>query len=260
MSTISCKKEDSGPAYDIMVKETSLGKILTDGKGMSLYFFTPDIDGVSTCTGGCLSAWPVFSATNTKFDPLLTASDFTTLTRADGKTQMAYKGWPLYYYAADKVAGDVTGENVGKKWFVAKTNYTIMLADKQLVGHDAKLYNALYKEGEAITQFFVDNKGRTLYGFAFDKNKVNKYTKADFSNDAVWPLYYADITELPSTIDKTLFSTIDVYGKKQLTYKGWPMYYFGQDNQTRGMTKGVSFPKAGVWPILNLDSPVAPAP
>jgi hypothetical protein len=52
--------------------------------------------------------------------------------------------------------------------------------------------------------------------------------------------------EIPlPVIDKTLFSTIDVFGKKQLTYKGWPIYYFGLDGAKRGATKGVSVPKTG---------------
>jgi predicted lipoprotein with Yx(FWY)xxD motif len=54
---------------------------------------------------------------------------------------------------------------------------------------------------------------------------------------------------VPSTLDKSLFSSIDVFGKKQLTYKGWPLYYFQQDAGIRGANKGISFPAPAVWPV-----------
>ncbi|MGI8635373.1 MAG: hypothetical protein ACR2KZ_08215 [Segetibacter sp.] len=42
-----------------------------------------------------------------------------------------------------------------------------------------------------------------------------------------------------------------------MTYKGWPMYYFGADSMKRGLNKGVSVPAPGVWPAIMKD--VAPA-
>jgi hypothetical protein len=59
-------------------------------------------------------------------------------------------------------------------------------------------------------------------------------------------------------LDKTLFGSISVFGKKQLTYKKWPLYHFGQDANIRGNNKGVSFPAVGVWPVPVKDMPNAP--
>jgi len=50
------------------------------------------------------------------------------------------------------------------------------------------------------------------------------------------------IQRLPSILVKTDFDTINVFGKIQLVYKGWPLYYFGADGGVRGNTKGVSVP------------------
>ena len=47
----------------------------------------------------------------------------------------------------------------------------------------------------------------------------------------------------------TAVGSIEVFGRVQLTYNGWPLYYFGQDGQTRGFNKGISFPTPGVWPV-----------
>ena len=41
-----------------------------------------------------------------------------TIKRADGTMQVTYNDAPLYYFAADKAAGDTTGQGVGGNWFV----------------------------------------------------------------------------------------------------------------------------------------------
>lgn len=263
---MSCSDDDDNTdpvaePNNIQLKEAgSLGKVLTDKDGRTLYFFSKDAAGTSVCTGNCEVNWPVFSAADlTKIDANLTAGDFASITRADGKPQTTYKGWPLYYFKDDAAAGDVKGENVGGIWFVAKTDYTVMLANTQLVGNDGKSYKSDLTEGTGETQFFTDDMGRTLYAFARDSSGINNWTTNDPQKDATWPIYeVSELKGLPSNLDKTMFATIDVFGKKQLTYKGWPLYYFGPDEMKRGMTKGVSVPRPGVWPIVNKDSPNAP--
>lgn len=265
--SLSCSDDDDEPTptptNDVQLKDNATvgGKVLTDKDGKTLYFFSKDASGASACSGNCVTNWPIYSAgdlSSVTLDNGLDKADFATITRADGKPQTTYKGWPLYYYKDDVNAGDAKGENVGTIWFVAKPDYSIMIASGQLVGNDGKSYKSDYTEGTGDTQFFTDGQGRTLYAFANDKNNKNNFTKSDFSNDSVWPIYTADLKSLPSTVDKALFGTIDVFGKKQLTYKGWPLYYFGLDGATRGATKGVSVPRPGVWPIVNKESPNAP--
>lgn len=96
--------------------------ILTDSKGMTLYYFTPDKGGKITCTGSCLAAWPpllLASGSSVPHTADVTGS-FTTLPNPDGKgTQILYKSWPLYYWIKDQKPGDTTGQGVGGKWFVA---------------------------------------------------------------------------------------------------------------------------------------------
>ncbi|MNS98987.1 Secreted repeat [compost metagenome] len=140
---------------------------------------------------------------------------------------------------------------------MAKPDYLLMVANAQLVGHDGKNYLGDYTEGTGSTLYLTDDKGRTLYAFNPDKFNKNTFTKPDFSNDAVWPIYQMDKGALPSLIKSADISVIDVFGKKQLTFKGWPMYYFGQDQQ-RGDNKGISFPRPAVWPILNDKTTTAP--
>ncbi len=96
--------------------------ILTDSKGMTLYYFTPDKGGQVTCKGGCLAVWPPLllpaGATTPTGGQGVTGS-LTTIANPDGKgTQVMYNSWPLYYYVKDTKPGDATGQNVGGKWFV----------------------------------------------------------------------------------------------------------------------------------------------
>ncbi|MEN2413320.1 COG4315 family predicted lipoprotein [Flavobacterium mesophilum] len=252
----------------------TLGSYLSDKSGRSLYFFATDANGQSSCTGGCEAFWPVFFVDNLTTEKLgagLTLSDFATITTSSGKKQLTYKGWPLYYYApmsagdgyggggvnTIEAAGKTTGDGVDGTWFIAKPDYSIMIVRSQLVGHDGKNYKPDYTVGDGATTYFTDAKGLTLYTFKSDNFKKNNFTKADFSNNAVWPIYETDKIVVPSILDKSKFSSITVFGKVQLTYNGWPLYYFGQDAGVRGANKGISFPSPGIWPVPVKDIPLA---
>ncbi|GAB4007836.1 hypothetical protein GCM10028808_12490 [Spirosoma migulaei] len=261
VTLLSCKDEENPTTVSsVAIGTTPLGNVLTGEGGKTLYFFAPDVSGDANCSGTCKDNWPIFYQETLTLGKNLKAADFATITRADGAKQTTYKGWPLYYFKNDAKAGDIAGENVGNVWMVAKPNYTVQLASRQLVGSDGKSYTFDTKEGTGNSLFLTDSVGRTLYAFAFDKNNKNNYTKADFSNDGTWPIFVTSSTlgEIPSALKKTDFATITVFGKTQLTYKGWPLYYFGSDNGQRGSTKGVSFPKPGVWPVVNATSVNAP--
>ena len=96
-----------------------LGPFLTDAKGMTLYLFTKDTTAnESTCEGDCLANWPAASAEGTLTLPAGIPGELTAITRADGTQQLSYNGIPLYHYAADKAAGDTTGQEVGDVWYV----------------------------------------------------------------------------------------------------------------------------------------------
>mgnify|MGYP001099379456 CR=1 FL=1 len=248
------------PANNVRLAATAkFGSVMTDSAGRTLYFFAIDANGTSGCTGGCIALWPVFYTTKLTLDSGMNAADFNTIVRADGQKQTTYKGWPLYYYQADAKAGDINGDAFGNKWFVAKPDYQLMLANAQLVGNDGVQYNSQYQPGQEITQYITDDYGRTLYGFTPDRFNKNNYTKPDFSNNATWPIFeLKGVKNIPSILDKAVVATTDVFGKTQLTYKGWPLYYFGPDQQTRGNTKGVSVPKPGIWPIVNGNTTTAP--
>ena len=238
------------PPADVKITETeSMGKVITDAYGRTLYFFTKDANGASLCTGGCLTNWPIYYAEGIKVGEGLNAVDFGSIDRGDGTMQTTYKGWPLYYFVNDMLPGEMKGEGLIGKWFVAKPDYSIMITDNQLTGLNQVNYKADYTPGDEVIQYFTDEKGKTLYTWTNDRFNINKFTKPDFSNNGVWPIYEKSQIVIPSVLNKSDFGVIDVYGKCQLTYKGWPLYYFGQDMMIRGNNKGVSVPAPGVWPV-----------
>jgi uncharacterized surface protein with fasciclin (FAS1) repeats len=246
------------PEFDVKVAENlTYGSILTDSEGNTLYFFSNDAQGTSNCTGGCLNNWPVFYAADPYIPTGLNSDDFGSIDRGEGVMQTTYKGWPLYYFANDNAPGAVNGEGVINKWFVAKPDYTIMLVDNQLVGNDGINYMADYTPGDQVIQYLVDAYGRTVYTWKNDRNNRNRFTASDFSNNGAWPVYEEEKIVVPSTLSTSDFSVIDVFGTSQLTYKGWPLYFFGQDNM-RGETKGVSVPQPGVWPVAVPEIATAP--
>lgn len=249
--------QPSASANVLLAMDTELGKILTDSAGYTLYYFTKDaLPDTSLCTGGCVTNWPLFYAENLVLGDGLESSDFSSIEHPEGGMQTTYKGWPLYYFKNDLNPGETNGETVGNVWFVAKPDYIIMLIDNLLVGKDGVTYNSNYEPGEEVVQYFVDEYGMTLYIFINDRYNQNNFTNPDFSNDAVWPIYEEELQAVASTVDTSLFDIIDVFGRQQLTYNGWPLYYFGGDS-LRGMATGVSVPKPGIWPVAvkSLEAP-----
>jgi predicted lipoprotein with Yx(FWY)xxD motif len=268
----SCTKDKnennaSTPPKEVSLKNhPTLGNILVDKEDRTLYFFSNDANGQSSCTGGCETMWQVFNIDNLTQEKLgdgLSVDGFGSITTASGKKQLTYKGYPLYYFAPGgqkEGPGHTGGEGSNDVWFVAKPDYTIMISNAQLVGNDGKNYQSNYAEGVGKTIYFTDGKGLTLYTFTKDSANNNNFTKPDFSNNTVWPIYETDKVVVPSTLDKALFGSIDIFGKKQLIYKGWPLYYFGADGLTRGNNKGVSVIMPGVWRVPVKNMTAAPVP
>jgi predicted lipoprotein with Yx(FWY)xxD motif len=99
---------------------TSLGTVLTDGKGTTVYLFEKDTGTASLCYGACAQAWPPVLTTGAPAAGSgARASLVGTAKRTDGTTQVTYAGHPLYYFAGDSKPGDTHGQGVngfGANW------------------------------------------------------------------------------------------------------------------------------------------------
>lgn len=118
-ATMAPMATPASPATVNVGQNATLGSFLVDANGMTLYLYTKDTPNTSVCYGGCATLWPPILTNGAPVAGTgLTASMLGTTTRTDGTVQVTYNGWPLYYFAKDKVAGDTTGEGVGSVWYV----------------------------------------------------------------------------------------------------------------------------------------------
>ncbi len=99
------------PAADTPTR--TVDGVLIGPSGMTLYTFARDVadSGKSACNDACATNWPPLAAPEAG-KPM---GGYSVLTRADGKKQWAYKGWPLYYWSKDAKAGDPHRRRPGER-------------------------------------------------------------------------------------------------------------------------------------------------
>jgi predicted lipoprotein with Yx(FWY)xxD motif len=95
---------------------------LTGASGRAIYLWVADTGDKSNCSGSCAAAWPPVTTTGTPTAGSgVTAGDLGTIKRSDGSEEVTYKGHPLYYFIADKSAGETKGQgsdSFGAKWWL----------------------------------------------------------------------------------------------------------------------------------------------
>jgi len=112
----------SATAGRVTLHQTKIGKVLATSSGRTLYLFMKDKNGRSACYGQCASYWPPLMKKGTlRAGAGVKASLLGTTKRKNGKRQVTYNHHPLYLYAGDTGAGQVSGQGLnffGGKWYV----------------------------------------------------------------------------------------------------------------------------------------------
>ncbi len=199
--------------------------ILTDAHGMTLYYFTPDSPTKLACTGECAVAWPPVLSTDTS-TPTSTTSlpgKLSVLKDANGN-QVEYSGYLLYTFVKDKAPGQVTGQGVGKVWYVATpdlSSYVIRTAKAKVDG-----------KTETI---LTDAQGSTLYYFTPDSP-----TKLACSGECAvaWPPLIAKESGTPladAPLTGKLSTLTDANGN-QIEYNGHLLYTYIKDAEAGQVT------------------------
>jgi predicted lipoprotein with Yx(FWY)xxD motif len=104
----------------LKTQTTSLGSVLTNGQGMTVYWFAADHGMSSACSGACAAAWPPVIGMPQAGSGVTLSGALGTITRSDGTKQATYNGHPLYTFKADTAPGQVNGNAVsgfGAKWY-----------------------------------------------------------------------------------------------------------------------------------------------
>jgi predicted lipoprotein with Yx(FWY)xxD motif len=231
-----------------LASSAALGNYLTDGSGRALYLYSKDFPSasgaaastaVSNCSGGCLTAWPVFHADAIAPGSGLNAADFGELTRADGTKQTTFHGWPLYYFASDTQPADVKGEGVGNVWFVLRDPFYSMLVMSSPA------------QGSGPALYLSTPDGMTLYYYTPDTVGTGSTPPVSACTGGclqAWPAFVATGAVLPSKVAAALTSFDRGGGVMQSAWKGHPLYRFGADKKP-GDVKG---DKVGnVWFVVD---------
>ena len=229
----------------------NLGSFLVDDKGMTLYLFTKDTANTSNCYDKCATAWPPLLTTgNPVSGNGVDASMLGTTTRTDGSIQVTYNGWPLYYYEKDKAPGEVTGQDVGDVWFViSPAGEKVESAAQAAEAPATSAGGATVSLGnnDKLGSFLVDDKGMTLYLFTKDTpNTSNCYDKCA----TAWPpLLTTGDPVAGEGVDAALLGTTNrTDGTVQVTYNGWPLYYYEKDKAPGDV---IGQDVGGVWFVVS---------
>jgi len=113
----------AGPGTTLKTVKIGGVTVLTNAKGLTLYWFAPDTPTASKCTGSCAAYWPPVTG------PLSAGPGVTgklgIIKRSDGSLQATYDGHPLYTYIGDSGPGQAHGNNLnlnGGLWYEVRVS------------------------------------------------------------------------------------------------------------------------------------------
>jgi len=242
----------------------SLGKILVNGQGMTLYAFTKDPPDQSKCDAKCLANWPALVSSGTpKLGPGVDASLIGNATLPGGEKIITYDHMPLYTFIKDTQPGQVNGEDVGSVWYVvspdgklvqAKSSPTPAATATPVVTTPTPATAGAFTEptinvatDAKLGQILVDSKGMTLYIFT---NDGPDQSKCNAKCLASWPpLLTQGNPVLGPGVDASLIGSAKLAdGTMIVTYNHMPLYYFIKDTKS-GDTTGLGV--GSVWYLIS---------
>jgi predicted lipoprotein with Yx(FWY)xxD motif len=214
---------------------------LTNDKGWTLYYFTPDTATTSACTDAtCTKTWPPYLSDGTPTSASKLPGQFGVQTNANG-SQATYNGHPLYTYAKDTGPGQTNGEGVGGKWHVATTDLAAISG--------GAIQTTTETIGNKSVTALTAADGWTLYYFTDDTATTSACTSATCT--AKWPPYLS--TDGKATSTANLPGKLDVLTNangSQITYNGHLLYKYSGDTGP-GQTNGEGV--GGKWHVATTD-------
>jgi predicted lipoprotein with Yx(FWY)xxD motif len=102
----------SSSAVVVKSASSSLGTILVDSQGMTLYHLSGEFNGKFICTStACLGVWhPLIASAGS--EPSGEVGSLGTVKRPEGTMQVTYKGTPLYTFTGDQQPGETKGQGI----------------------------------------------------------------------------------------------------------------------------------------------------
>jgi predicted lipoprotein with Yx(FWY)xxD motif len=235
---------------------TTLGQILVDNRGYTLYMFMNDTANTSACDAACQTIWqPLESASLPKAGPGVDASLIGMGTLPTGGQVITYNQHPLYYKATDLKPGDITGEDYKNLWYAVSPSGDPIVS----VSSASPASPPISTPGPAapivinnplveLSNNQVDGSnvltigGLTLYAYVEDTSNTSSCNAAC---QAIWMSIYITGTPVAGQgVDSSMLGTTMLSnGKIILTYNQMPLYFFSGD-KIAGTAKGQGFDNA----------------
>lgn len=221
-----------------VVSSTTLGNMLVDGNGKTVYFYMPDELNKSNCIDQCATNWPPVSTAATPVaGDGIAAELLATITRDDGTTQITYNGRPLYYWSGDVNPGDATGQNNLNVWFVVSPD-----------GAPIQTNAVVNATTSPLGSILIDRNGWTVYMYTKDTTNTSQCYD-DCAQK--WPplLTVGNPVAGPGLNHLLIGTTTRSDGSTQVTYKKYPLYYWYKDTRA-GDTLGQGV--GNVWYMVSV--------
>jgi predicted lipoprotein with Yx(FWY)xxD motif len=123
-STSPSSGNGGSTAPTVSTGTTSLGMVLTDSQGRTLYYFLPEKGGkIGACDASCLKTWPPATVTGspTSSSGVTGTLGVVSITVSGVmESELTYNSWPLHRFSGDSAAGQINGQNIANVWFAAE--------------------------------------------------------------------------------------------------------------------------------------------
>ena len=198
------------------IAKSLMGQVLADKRGLTLYVSDAEKDGQPRCDAKCLVDWSPLNAPWAA----AAAGDWTTVVRADGVKQWAFRGRPLYRYAGDAQSGQTNGEGQGGQW-------------RAMVLEPPSPLPAWVRINESDAgELFTDADGRTLYQYQQPRRR-RVASPVDGGAPPVFKIMpdYQPVLVTAANDVKPVgkWSIVEHRGARQWAYKGLPLYTNSRD-------------------------------
>jgi predicted lipoprotein with Yx(FWY)xxD motif len=114
-------------------------------------------------------------------------------------------------------------------------------------------YTIMTANNPSIGTYLTDGKGIILYHLQSDQGSYASTCK-DAACTGNWPPFYTGSINVPENLNPADFAIITVDGYKQyqqVTFKGWPLYYFYRDTKPGDVYGQGLVDSYGVWSVVS---------
>jgi predicted lipoprotein with Yx(FWY)xxD motif len=274
----------AGTGATIRMHSTTDGLAVSGAKSLTVYMLTTDTGNPSSCTasGACTTTWPPLITTGKPHAGTGTSPGLLgTFVRGNGARQVTYNHHRLYYFAGDSTAGDDEGQcfpgNPGKWYILDAAGHPIKTQNGEsctssptptdtstTTGPPPPSCSTHPADGEVWTTsnatlgtILVDSVGCTLYLFQGDTRTAGTSTCTVASGCySFWkPMVSADTPTAHGSASSGLldsFTRSDPSGT-QLTYNGWPLYYYYNDSHPGNVNGQNAHTGTHYWYVVGTD-------